>query len=305
MRLIRYSRGGAAARTGLVCAVHESCLVELPAPTATAAPADDSGPELLRALARLAPGGDLAVTPRDGEHLPWATVELRPVVERPGKVLAVGCNFVSHRDEALRAGEQLPEPTRPYLFAKMPSTVAADGQDVFVPRGGRCLDYEVELTVVIGSTCRAVAPEEALSHVAGYTVANDLTLREVLFTGQGLFEAKNFDGFLPLSSVLVPTASAGDPRDLRLRTRVNGDVRQSETMAGAYFSCAELVSYASHRMTLDPGDLILCGTPSGVAAFADDPASQYLNDSDRVVAEIEGVASVTSIVRTGGGLSVD
>ena len=216
----------------------------------------------------------------DTEALPPvpAGARLLPPVGGVGKIIGVGLNY---RDHAIECG--LPLPAEPTLFLKATSALAGPGDPVAMPRGGQSLDWEVELGVVIGQGGAYIAEGRALDHVAGYCLAIDFSERGFQFHrgGQG-FKGKSADGFGPLGPWLLTRDALPDPQDVPLRLEVNGAVRQHGTTADMIFPVAALVSYVSGFMSLQPGDVILTGTPAGVGMGRKPPA--YLRPGDEVVA---------------------
>lgn len=213
---------------------------------------------------------------------------LPPVV--PGKIIAVGLNYLDHIREA-----QMQAPEQPLLFAKFPSVVIADGEAIeFDPAITARVDWEVELAVVIGSTARDVPAASALEHVYGYTIANDVSARDLQFADGQWIRGKNLDTFCPLGPVLVTADEIPDPNDLAIRTTVNGRTVQDSSTALMLFPVAELISYCSQHTTLHPGDVILTGTPWGCGEFADPPV--HLRHGDIVTCEIDGIGALTNPV---------
>jgi 2-keto-4-pentenoate hydratase/2-oxohepta-3-ene-1,7-dioic acid hydratase in catechol pathway len=205
-----------------------------------------------------------------GEEVPGSTPRLAPVA--PSKIVAVGQNYRAHAKEM---GKGIPE--EPLLFLKPPSALIPSGAAIVRPPGYERTDFEGELGVVIGRSARNVRVEEALSYVFGYTVVNDVTVRDLQKRDVQYTRAKGFDTFCPVGPVV---ATALDPTRLRLITRQNGEVRQDSSTADLIFSVAELVSFVSQVMTLWPGDLISTGTPSGVGP---------ITPGDRIAIEIDGI----------------
>ncbi len=228
--------------------------------------------------------------------------DIRPAaaMARPGKVVCVGLNYAEHVAEGGRAA-----PARPLLFGKFANAVVADGQPVVRPEGTEALDLEVELGVVIGRTARRVDAAQAMAHVAGYVVVNDISARDWQGTPQALREgdkgdgqwlrAKGSDTFLPMGPDLVTTDEL-DPRDgLRLRSwRITPDgtehLMQDGSTADLIHDVPALIAFISRAITLEPGDVIATGTPSGVGVFRDPPV--FLVPGDRVRCEIEGIGRV-------------
>ena len=236
-----------------------------------------------------------------------AVTDLRPLAAlEPGKVICVGLNYRDHLAEG--AGREAP--AWPLLFAKFATAVIADGEAIVRPDGTHALDLEVELGVVVGRRARRVTAERAMDHVAGYVVDNDVSARDWQGTKAALAEgqrgdgqwlrAKGSDTFLPIGPVFV-TADELDPAaGLRLRSwRIPGPGRpgagqaqqmQDGSTADLIFPIPELIAFISRHITLEPGDVISTGTPSGVGVFRDPPI--FLEPGDRVRCEVEGIGSV-------------
>jgi 5-carboxymethyl-2-hydroxymuconate isomerase len=202
---------------------------------------------------------------------------------RPGKIIGIGLNYRDHIDEAgLRAPEQ------PLIFAKLPSSVIGPGEPIVIdPAVTRNVDWEVELAVIVGRRMRRIAERDALDHVHGYTVANDVSARDVQFAETQLVRAKSLDTFCPLGPVVVTADEIADPQALRLRTRVNGETVQDASTAQMVFGVAELLAFCSRSFTLEAGDILLTGTPHGCGAFLTPPRS--LQPGDVVEVEAEGI----------------
>jgi 2,4-didehydro-3-deoxy-L-rhamnonate hydrolase len=225
-----------------------------------------------------------------GAPRPLAEVRLLAPVPRPGKIICVGLNY---RDHAKETGAAIP--SEPILFSKFASSVVGPGADVLVPPESDEVDYEAELAVVIGRRASRVAAADALGHVAGYACANDVSSRSLQFlSGQWLL-GKAIDTFLPLGPYLVTADDVPDPQALGIRCLVNGEPRQSSNTGEMVFSVAELIAYASRTITLEPGDVLVTGTPAGVGMAADPP--RYLRDGDRVRVEIDGLGELENTVR--------
>jgi len=222
-------------------------------------------------------------------ELPEGATLLAPIV--PGKIIGVGLNFM---DTVKEMG--FPQPTQPHLFSKFPSSVVAPGADIeFDPGVTTGVDWEVELAVVIGRRVRRVAPAEALEAVFGYTVANDVSARDLQQVDGQWVRGKSLDTFCPLGPVIVTADELPDPQRLRLRTWVNGELVQDGTTADMVFPVNELVSYCSRFFTLEPGDVILTGTPAGCGGFQDPP--RFLGGGDLVEVEVEGIGLLANRVR--------
>jgi 2-keto-4-pentenoate hydratase/2-oxohepta-3-ene-1,7-dioic acid hydratase in catechol pathway len=195
-----------------------------------------------------------------------------PLPQTPTKIVGVGLNYRTHAAEM-----QKPLPAEPLLFLKPPSALIAPGAPIVRPAGYDRVDFEGELAVVIGKRARHVPPERALDHVRGYTCLNDVTVRDLQKRDVQYTRAKGFDSFCPVG----PRVAEGlDPSSLRLVTRVNGVVRQDGNTSDLIFDVRALVAFVSRVMTLEEGDLISTGTPSGVG---------NLEPGDVVAIEIEGI----------------
>lgn len=203
-----------------------------------------------------------------------------PVVANPGKIVCVGLNYRRHAQESNMA-----VPETPVLFSKFGNTICGSGANVPLPAVATQYDYEVELGVVIGKSARNVSQDEALSHVLGYCSANDVSVRDLQTRTSQWLLGKTLDNFLPIGPYLVTSDEVGDPRSLRIRCWVNDDLRQDSTTGDMIFGVAEIISYISRYFTLEPGDVIVTGTPEGVAmGRADKP---WLKPGDEVVVEVE------------------
>jgi 5-carboxymethyl-2-hydroxymuconate isomerase len=209
---------------------------------------------------------------------------------RPGKVVAIGLNYMDHVRET-----GLDQPERPLVFAKFPSSLTGHRQPIVIDREiAERVDWEVELAVVIGAAAHRVPVERAFDHVFGYTIANDVSARDVQFADGQWVRGKSLDTFCPLGPVLVTADELPDPTALSLQTRVNGEVVQRSSTAEMIFGVAELISWCSHSFRLDPGDVLLTGTPWGCGEFMTPPRS--LQAGDVVECEIEGIGVLSNPV---------
>ena len=213
-------------------------------------------------------------------------------IERPGKIVCVGLNYHDHAEEQ---GAELPE--EPLLFAKWPTALIGPGDPIVIPSLVTKCDYEAELGVVIGARVKDVSKENALEAVRGYLCANDVSARDLQFKDGQWTRAKSVDTFCPVGPRLVPKDEIPDPHDLRIRAIVSGEVLQDSTTANLIFGVDEIVSYASQTMTLEPGDLVLTGTPAGVGVFRD--PQRLLQPGDEVTIEIERIGALTNPVVAG------
>ncbi|MGH2945553.1 MAG: fumarylacetoacetate hydrolase family protein [Solirubrobacteraceae bacterium] len=211
----------------------------------------------------------------------------------PSKLLFCGVNYASHMEE--NPATVLPE--EPFFFAKLPSAIVGPGEPIVMPYPECELDYEVELAVVIGRRARHVERDRVLEHVFGYTLVNDVSARDVQFRNAQITLGKNFDTFCPIGPAVVPVAEMPSLDAVRVRTTVNGDVRQDAGASEMLFGVPELVSRLSQVMTLEPGDVVTTGTPAGVGCFRRPPA--YLRPGDVVAVEADGVGRLENPVVAG------
>ena len=225
-----------------------------------------------------------------GDSEPLTQGLLEAPLRHPSKIACVGLNYHDHCRET---GMVAPE--RPLIFAKFPSSLAAPDQPLDWPEDlTEQVDWEVELAVVIGRRTRHATTEEALNAVFGYTAANDVSARDLQFADQQWVRAKSIDTFCPLGPVIVSPDEFGDPQSKRLVARVNGETMQDSNTNEMIFGVAEIISFLSHACTLEPGDLILTGTPWGVGGFRDPPV--FLQPNDIVEVEVEGVGVLANQV---------
>ena len=223
------------------------------------------------------------VTDQDhGELIDPASVSLRAPLSRPGKIVCIGLNYHDHCRE-----QSVEPPAYPMLFAKFANAVANPGQPVMRPRATEKLDLECELAVVMGRRVSHIGRAEAMASVFGYTVLNDVTMRDLQREDRQWLRAKGSDGFAPLGPLVVTTDELGDASGLRLRSAVNGETWQDSTTAEMIFDLATLIAFVSRTITLEAGDLIATGTPAGVGHFHDPP--RYLAAGDLMRCEIEGI----------------
>jgi acylpyruvate hydrolase len=216
-------------------------------------------------------------------------VEILAPVQRPGKIVCVGLNYHSHLAEI---GERIPE--YPILFLKPTASIIGNGQRIVLPRVSRQVDYEGELAVVIGRQGKYIPRESALSYVAGYTCANDVSAHDIEFRTSQWTSGKMLDTFCPLGPVLVTPEEIPNSSSLRLKTSLNGRLVQDETTADMVFPVDFLLSYVSSLATLEPGDVILTGTPAGIGCNR--KPQVFLRPGDHVDVEIDGIGTLANSV---------
>jgi 2-keto-4-pentenoate hydratase/2-oxohepta-3-ene-1,7-dioic acid hydratase in catechol pathway len=228
---------------------------------------------------------------QSGAKLPLAQVRLAPPIGQPGKILAMGLNYMDHVEESRGT-----VPKVPLVFAKFPSSVTGP-RDPIVWKSAVTgkVDFEAELAVVIGREVSGVSEEEAREAVFGYMCANDVSARDLQFGDGQWVRGKSLDTFCPIGPWIVTPEEIPDPHDLAIRCLVNGVVMQESSTNRMIFRIPYLISFLSRHFTLFPGDLILTGTPHGVGAFRNPPV--YLRDGDEVVVEIERIGRLANPCR--------
>jgi len=232
----------------------------------------------------------------DAPTVQLADVELLPPIDASSTLFLVGANYRQHADEA-----GLSVPKTPVFFSKPSTALVASGKPIVLPPISQEMDYEGELAVVIGRHARRVSKAAARHCVAGYTIVNDVTARDLQWVELGKnrivdwFSSKSLDDSTPVGPWIAPATAAMDPHALHLTTRLNDTVMQDSDTSLMVFSVWDLIEYASARVTLKPGDVISTGTPYGVGGFR----KIFLKDGDRLRVEIEGVGVLDNVVRAG------
>lgn len=261
-----------------------------------AAVVEDDMVRPLRELDELGAGsplGVLAAPALGDETIPLAEVELRPVVPNPGKVLCLGLNYREHVAEGT-----FEIPKYPVIFTKFAESLVGAGVPILLPPESTAPDYEAELALVIGRTIRRASPAQALGAIAGYTAANDVTMRDYQYRSHQWLQGKAWANSTPLGPFLVTPDEVGDPQCLDIRLELNGRELQSANTSMMIFDIPAVLAAISEFVPLAPGDVVLTGTPSGVGIRRDPPV--LLADSDRVVVEIERIGRLENPVRAEG-----
>ena len=234
------------------------------------------------------------------EGEPTSNARLLSPVLSPEKILLVAVNYVSHGNE-----QDVKLPPEPYFFTKFRNALVGPGDPIIVPRVSKKVDWEVELAAIIGKKAKYVARNDAQGYVAGYTISNDISFRDLQFPpgwpekmnplGQNWVKGKGLDNAFPLGPWLVTPDEIGDPYKLEISLSVNGNIKQKSTTAEMVFKLDSLIEYISAGMTLMPGDIISTGTPLGVAVFSGQP---FLKDGDIVEAGISKIGSLRNPVKS-------
>lgn len=234
--------------------------------------------------------------------LPAAPSRIGAPVPVPRTLIIAGANTKSHIAEAGAVLGETVGPCEPMLLAKATSSICGPTDDIIYPPETRKLDYEIELAVVMGRKARRIAEKDVKDYVAGFTVSNELSARDIQLAEhennpffRTHYIGKSFDTFCPLGPALVTVDEFSWGKPLRMSTKVNGETRQDSDTSDLYFGIETLVSYASRSQTLYPGDIILTGSPAGVAFFLKPP--RFLAPGDIVRCEIEGIGAIENRVR--------
>lgn len=216
-------------------------------------------------------------------YLDEATLAYGPVVTRPQKIIMMGFNYRRHAAET-----GTPVPADPPLFNKFNNALNHHGGRIKLPTGvAKEFDYEIELVIVFGRECRDVSEADALDYVAGYCTGNDFSARDLQRLTSQFMIGKTHDGFAPLGPYLVTSDLVGDPNNLRIETRVNGEQRQDWNTNDMIFNCRQLISFASKMMTIQPGDIFFTGTPQGVILGMPKEKRVWLKGGDKIACSVE------------------
>ena len=280
MRIVTFTENHST-RLGIL---HDQHITDLSAHNATL-PSDmlsllAAGPETMQAVAQIGTSADFNL----------ADVHLESPVTKPGKILAVGLNYKAHAEES---GMELPD--HPIIFTKQHNSINGPYDPIHWAADAKMLDYEGELAVIIGKRCRRVPRDKAHTVIAGFAVNNDVSVRSWQMRGKPpqFTMGKSWDTHCPLGPALI-TADEVDPHALQLKTSVNGEIRQDTNTDDLIFDCYDIIAYLSTAFTLEPGDVIVTGTPSGVGMAMKPPQSLAVGDVVRV--EIEGLGHIENEV---------
>ena len=221
------------------------------------------------------------------EVIPLSEIEFLPVIERPGKVLAVGLNY---KDHAKETGMDLPKV--PMIFTKQSTSVLGHQGEIHKPKVSDAVDYEGEMAFVIGKKCRHVSKEEALDVIAGVTICNDVSVRDWQIASPTFTMGKSFDTHCPIGPYIVTMDEISDIHNLKIKTYVNDELRQDSCTDQLIFDCFDLIEHITKAFTLEPGDIIATGTSSGVGVVL----GKYLVPNDVVRIELENVGTLENKV---------
>ena len=219
-------------------------------------------------------------------------VNILSPISRPPKIIAIGLNYMDHLEEIRAAGRNMDTPEVPMIFNKQSLSANGPYDEIHKPIVSDKLDYEGELTIVIGQNCRHVSKNDAHKVIAGYTIANDVSVRDWQMRVPTFTIGKSFDTHCPFGPAIVTKDEIADPHNLNLRTEVNGEIRQESNTKHLIFNCFELIEHISTAFTLEAGDLILTGTPSGVGVVE----NKFLKASDVVKVTIDTLGYIENKV---------
>jgi 2-keto-4-pentenoate hydratase/2-oxohepta-3-ene-1,7-dioic acid hydratase in catechol pathway len=221
------------------------------------------------------------------ELIPLSEVALLSPLPRPGKILCIGVNYRDHAVET-----KLPLPKVPEVFAKFTSSIVGDGDHIVIPKETKQPDYEAEFGVVIGRTCHRATAEDWQQYVFGYTIVNDVSARDIQFSTSQWSMGKSFDTFCPMGPAIVSKDEIPNPHELNIKLSIDGQVLQDSNTRQLIFKVPELIAYLSNIVTLDPGDLISTGTPSGVGLGRN--PQRWLRPGEVMRTEVEGIGTLTN-----------
>jgi len=221
--------------------------------------------------------------------MPIDRVKYAPPVDERCRIFCVGLNYADHAAE-----NKLPPPESPIIFAKLAAVAIGNEEPIPLPAISQQVDYEAEVAFVIGARAKGVSVQEAWQYVAGFTIMNDITARDLQFQDKQWFRGKNCDGFAPLGPWLVTTDELPNPDNLAISLSLNGQVRQKSNTSQLFFKPAELLSFLSQTLTLEAGDVISTGTPGGIGYYADPKI--FLKHGDMVEIEVDGIGVLRNVV---------
>jgi len=242
---------------------------------------------LSRIEARLA---ELPEEVKEKHSIEVKEVKLLAPIMNPPKIICLGLNY---RDHAAEQGARIPD--EPIIFIKPRTTIIGPNQPIVKPDFVKKLDYEGELAIIIGRRGKNIPVSKAGDHIFGYTILNDVTARDIQFKDRQWTRGKSFDTFAPIGPCITTRNQIRDPGNLRIRTWVNGELRQDSSTKNMVFNVYEIIHHLSRVMTLEPCDIIATGTPAGVGVFMK-PEPKFLNPGDVVVIEIEGIGRLENEV---------
>ncbi|MBS7635603.1 fumarylacetoacetate hydrolase family protein [Candidatus Bathyarchaeota archaeon] len=241
--------------------------------------------KIFRKLTEKSSGGNIKRAMVDFEH-----VILKAPIVNPPKIVCLGLNYKDHAEES-----GSPIPREPIIFMKPRTAIIGPEETIIKPNFVQQLDYEIELAIIIGKKGKNISISEAKKYIFGYTILNDVSARDIQFKDGQWTRGKSFDTFAPIGPYITTIEQINDPNNLRMITKVNGEIRQNSLTKLMIFNVYEIVHHISRVMTLEPCDIIATGTPSGVAAFMK-PEPKFLKNGDVIEMEIENIGILRNIV---------
>lgn len=251
-----------------------------------------SGPEPIKRIRRCLEENAVGAK----ASVPMDRVKYAPPVDEFCRIFCVGLNYADHAAE-----NKLPAPESPIFFAKLAAVAIGNEESIPLPAISQQVDYEAEVAFMIGARAKCVSILEAWQYIAGFTIMNDVTARDLQFQDKQWFRSKNCDGFAPLGPWLVTTDELSNPDNLTISLSLNGQIRQKSNTSQLFYKPAELLSFLSQTLTLEPGDVISTGTPGGIGYYADPKI--FLKHGDRVEIEVENIGVLRNIVVRETGLN--
>ena len=228
------------------------------------------------------------------EDLPYtediSKIKFLPPIPNPNKIICLAFNYIDHAKE-----QGLQAPDDPAIVIKPRTALNSTGADIVCPDFVTQLDYEVELAMIIGKNCKNLSEQEAIKAIFGYMVFNDVSARDIQFKDKQFTRGKSFDSFAPCGPWITTVDEIEDPQNLKLTTKVNGEVRQNSSTSNMFIKIPEIVSKISRVMTLEKGDIISTGTPAGV--MLNKPNAVFLKDGDKIEMEIEGLGVLNNTIK--------
>ncbi len=216
--------------------------------------------------------------------------EVLAPIPNPNKIICLAFNYKDHAEE-----QKLTPPKEPAIVNKPRTALNGTNAEIICPNFVKELDYEIELALIIGKKCKNISEEEAMNVIFGYMILNDVSARDIQAMDKQFTRAKSFDGFAPCGPWITTKDEIEDPQNLKLLTKINGEVRQNSTTSNMFIKIPSIISILSRSITLEPGDIISTGTAAGVAL--NNPNIPYLKDGDQIEMEIENLGTIHNKVR--------
>lgn len=228
----------------------------------------------------------------DSLYLSEDNITLGPCIPQPGKIIGIGLNYYGYLK---LSNTEMPK--FPYIFTKFPSAIRATSDPIIIPFNSKQVDFEAELAIVMGKSARNVSKDNALEYILGYCNTNDFSARDLQYSTQSWLPGKCCDSFCPIGPYLVTKDEIDDPNNLTLKAYVNGELYQNSNTSDMILKCADIISGVSKYFTLNPGDIILTGTPEGIIMTMSEEERVWLKEGDEVVVEIEKLGRLVNTMK--------